>query len=210
MKELLGPNSINIVNNTNNNTNNTNNTNNKSSKNLIETIEVRSLACNNNNNNNIDSNFNSKEDTTEIDIETLNNIEQVELTTKNRSNSDELNSSQILSITNDLVGEEESNDFNNNNIIPIIENKSNTKTKLPSLSNILLDIDNDQTQTNEEIPEIILKILKNKHKNDRSNNNDKYSPICTMLRKEILNFSASGIGATDQESKWANHILEFI
>ena len=57
------------------------------------------------------------------------------------------------------------------------------------------------------IPDMTLKILKNKFKNIRNNN--KFSKICGVLRKNIITFEAEGLGFTSvEETLWANQIIE--
>ncbi len=65
-----------------------------------------------------------------------------------------------------------------------------------------LYLDEDKS---EHIPDLILKIVKNKQKNNSQIN--KYSKICKVLRKELLNFSAEGY-SDPTEKEWARHIIQ--
>lgn len=67
---------------------------------------------------------------------------------------------------------------------------------------------NNQNNEGRDIPDIILVIMRNKHKNTKLKNQSKYSHICGVLRKGIINYSAEGIGSTEEESQWAKHLLE--
>jgi len=109
----------------------------------------------------------------------------------------------IDSNKNDNDNNNTNNNTNNNN-----NNTNNNKSKY--LSNFILNYESNEKSNvlNESnMPNIIVRILKNKNKNLKLKNN-KYSKICGLLRKNILNLSADGIGSTEEESKWAKHIIE--
>ena len=142
--------------------------------------------------------FHSKEEN-ENEIESKNDFEAI-AKTKTNSDEDSSNENENFSMINDIT-ETESN--NRNNIkISNSEDRIKQSCFVPNLEN------SDENVEGCEIPEVIIRIIKNSQKNNYLSNN-RFSKICELLRKEILNFSAVGIGATKQESEWANYILEY-
>lgn len=122
----------------------------------------------------------------------------------------DLNCSNDLSIINDLI---------NNEINEVTKNEHETPSNLKFscfIPNLSLDNekakDSNNTDNNDssEIPEVMLKIIKNMFKTKHKVVNNKFTKICDLLTTEILTFSSEGIGASEKESKWANHILEYI
>ena len=161
---------------------------------------------------------------TKVDTETNENAENI---LKTKTNSLDFNSSvenlnindlSILLINDIDLSDKESNirkrnerDKDNNKELNNgdFDNRYPTKVHRRQVSCILPSVHSGiDVKDISEIPDLIIRILHNRQKNLFLNNKNKFSKICGVLREQILNFSAEGIGATEEESQWAKHILE--
>ena len=200
--------------------NNTNQNNNKTT-NLVNGVNglKELLGTKKNISNNKDQNVVDIIDNNDINVENINefnelyemidkqNNENVKM--KTNSNSDDLNYiSNDYEIIADLIDHNIRNQ--NEESKELKELKQSKEAKSPPNSKLSCFIPNlylNNQESSDDIPEVIIRILKNKQRNIELSNN-KFTKICGMLRKEILSFSAEGIGASVEESQWANHILE--